>query len=66
MKWTNSSISLKLRHCYNAYLQLPFIKVNCEVQGFCRFCGKTLALEQSQMALKDKAFNASSFVQYAL
>ena len=37
-----------------------------KVQGFCAILRKTLALEQSHLALKALAFKACGFVPYAL
>ena len=57
---------MEFSHCYNAYFPWRGAPRQGKVQGFCVDKHKTLALEQSQLALKAKAFKAYSFVQYAL
>ena len=54
---------MEFSHCYNAYFPWRGAPRQGKVQGFCVDKHKTLALEQSQLALKAKAFG---FVQYAL
>ena len=57
---------MEFSHCYNAYFHWCVAAHQWKVQGFWTIQSKTLALEQSQMALKTLAFKAFSFVQYAL
>ncbi|MDD6160894.1 MAG: hypothetical protein PUB51_07180, partial [Oscillospiraceae bacterium] len=56
----------KFRHCNNAYSRWNAGAFQREVQGFWAVLLKTLALEQSQLALKAFAFKTCGFVQYAL
>ena len=56
---------MEFSHCYNAYFPWCAVAHQGKVQGFWTKLSKTLALEQSQMALKALAFKAFGFVQYA-
>ena len=57
---------MEFSHCYNAYFPWRGAPRRGKVQGFCANRHKTLALEQSQVALKATAFKACGFVHYAL
>ena len=57
---------MEFSHCYNAYFPWRGAPRQGKVQGFCASSHKTLALEQSQVALKASAFKACGFVQYVL
>ena len=57
---------MKFRHCYNAYFRWNAEALRRKVQRFWAVLPEILAPEQSQFALKAKAFKASGFVQYAL
>ncbi len=57
---------MEFSHCYNAYFHWCVKTHQWKVQGFWAKCSKTLAREQSYLALKTLAFKAFGFVQYAL
>ena len=57
---------MEFSHCYNAYFRWCVKTHQRKVQRFWAKLFKTLALEQSHLALKAKAFKAFGFVQYAL
>ena len=57
---------MEFSHCFNAYFHWCVKTHQWKVQGFGTRLSKTLALEQSHLALKDRAFKALGFVQYAL
>ena len=57
---------MKSNHCYNVYFPRFAAAPPGKVQGFWSIQSKTLAPEQSQMALKALAFKAFTFVLYTL
>lgn len=57
---------MKSNHCYNVYFPRFAAAHPGKVQGFWSIQSKTLAPEQSQMALKALAFKAFTFVLYTL
>ena len=57
---------MEFSHCYNAYFHWCIKTRQWKVQGFWAKLSKTLAPEQSHLALKALAFKAFGFVPYAL
>ena len=60
------TVFMEFSHGYNACFPRRGAPRLGKVQGFCANRYKTLAPEQSQVALKAAAFKAFGFVQYAL
>ena len=57
---------MEFSHCCNAYFHWCAAAHQWKVQGVWTIYSKTLALEQSQMALNALASKAFGFVQYEL
>ncbi len=57
---------MQFSHCCNAYFRWCVLTHQRKVQGFWAKLFKTLAPEQSHLALKALTFKASGFVPYAL
>ncbi len=57
---------MEFSHCCNAYFRWCIEMHQRKVQGFGTKRSQTLALDQSQMALKTLVFKAFGFGQYVL
>ena len=57
---------MEFSHCYNAYFRWSAGLLQRKVQGFLAHLPRSLALEQSQLALKALGCKTLGFVQYAL
>ena len=57
---------MEFSHCCNAYFRWCVLTHQRKVQGFWAKLFKTIAPEQSHLALKALTFKASGFVPYAL